>query len=281
MAVNEPRSDEEWIDVYADQRGLYDAFADRLEDLLETLLDEEEIAYAWALSFSVAPDSARVRRSTRRAATVTRSTTRSTADCGSRGVRIGIETQVDACGDRGARRGGSSSVDSAGSLSIDEAAARNDRLDRRSASTRWRTSIRTTWSTLDERSLDLPEWSRFAGLKVRIELKTLLQDAWEASIEELPFVVGVVIPSRSPRPAGAIGPGLVWRSTPISPRPRRRSRASWREYDDAVAAGDLQLPVNGVSLLAYIRTSGARPVSLTESRTAVGSRYDPDYDSVG
>jgi hypothetical protein len=48
------------------------------------------------------------------------------------------------------------------------------------------------------------------------------------------------------------------------------------EYDEWIAAGDLQLPVNGVSLLAYLRTSELVR-SLTEVGEDLGFVPEPDY----
>ena len=247
MAVNEPRSDEEWIDVYADQRGLYDAFSDRLEDLLETLLDEEEIAYAWVLSFSVHPDSLEFALNKARR---DRLPVDNPVDSRLRvaGVGIGIETQVEAAAfEELVRR--EFVVDPAGSLSIDEGAGRNDRLRRPLGLDTLAYEYPYYLIALDERRLDLPEWSRFAGLKVRIELRTLLQDAWRGIDGELPFVVGSAYPAevrdllaRSALALSAVDADLAEAKMTVE--------RLLGEYDDAVAAGDLQLPVIGISVLA-------------------------------
>ena len=49
--MSEPRSDEEWVDFYADQQGIYEALVDNLERLLVALLDEDHIEYAWVMPF--------------------------------------------------------------------------------------------------------------------------------------------------------------------------------------------------------------------------------------
>jgi hypothetical protein len=273
VAVNEPLSDEEWIDVYADQRGLYDAFSDRLEDLLETLLDEEEIAYAWVLSFSVHPDSLEFALNKARR---DRLPVDNPVDSRLRvaGVAIGIETQVEAAAfEELVTR--EFVVDPAGSLSIDEAAARNDRLRQPLGLDTLAYEYPYYLVALDERRLDLPEWSRFAGLKVRIELRTLLQDAWRGIDGELPFVVGSSYPAevrdllaRSALALSAVDGDLA--------KAKETIERLLGEYDDAVAAGDLQLPVNGISLLAYLRTSELVR-SLTDLGRQVGLAYDPEY----
>jgi hypothetical protein len=58
------------------------------------------------------------------------------------------------------------------------------------------------------------------------------------------------------------------------------NRALWRllaEYEETIATGDLRLPLNGVSLLAYIRTSELVR-SLTEVAVDVGFEAYADYE---
>lgn len=271
--MNEQASDAEWLDYYADQRGVYDAAADRLEDLVETLLGEEEIAYAWVISFSVHPDLLelqlnRMRRDGHPLDNPLESRLRVA------GVGIGIETydEISAI-DELIRR--EFVVDPAGSLSIDEASARTERLRHPAGLDTLRYEYPYYLVGLDERRAALPEWSRFAGLKVRIELKTLLQEAWRGIEPELPFVVGSSYPAevrdllaRSALTLSAVDAELAEAKQAIAGR--------LGEYDEAVAAGELQLPLNGVSLLAYLRTSEL-VASVVELGQQVGLGYDPDY----
>ena len=164
-------------------------------------------------------------------------------------------------------------VDLAGSLSIEEAGALNERLagpdNVAYASPHYLVS-------LDERRLELGEWSRFAGLKIRIEVKTLLQDAWERIDRDLPFYVATSYPpevrdllARSALGLSAIDADLAEAKDAI--------QRLLGEYEEAVAAGELQLPVNGISLLAYVRTSELVR-SLTELGADVGLASVPDYE---
>jgi hypothetical protein len=250
--VSEPRSDHEWIDFYADQRRVYDAFVERLEDLLEILLDEDDIDYAWVISFTCsrdvfAEDLSRARRAGLAVENPLESPRRVA------GVSIGIETNRPAAeiGDLVRRE---FVIDSAGTFSVEEAAASTEPFGSSLGSDRLTYDYPHYLVSLDERRLELAEWSRFAGLKARIEVKTLLQDAWQGIDLDLPF--------RNASSYPAEVRDLLERST--------LGLA-------AVAAGDLQLPVNGVSLLAYIRASELVQ-SLTELGRDVDLQYDAEYE---
>lgn len=268
--MTEPRSDEGWADFYADQRLVYGAFVDNLEGLLETLLAEDEIEFGWVNSFSRSPDVflGDLYRA-RRAGQVFDNPLESMLRLA--GVTVMVETPT-AVTDIAELVKREFAVDLAGSLSIEEAAARNERL---TGLVELAYECPHYLISLDERRLELAEWSRFAGLKVRIEVKTVLQDAWETIDLDLPFYAAASYPAevrdilaRSALGLSAVDANLAEAKDEIS-----RLLA---EYEESVAVGDLQLPVNGVSLLAYVR--GSELVrSLTEVAEDVGLTPDPDY----
>jgi putative GTP pyrophosphokinase len=169
------------------------------------------------------------------------------------GVSIGIETNRPAAeiGDLVRRE---FVVDSAGTFSVEEAAASTEPFARSLGSDRLTYDYPHYLVSLDERRLELAEWSRFAGLKARIEVKTLLQDAWQGIDLDLPFRNASSYPAevrdlleRSTLGLAAVDADLI--------EAKHAIERLLAEYEEAVAAGDLQLPVNGVSLLAYIRAS--------------------------
>jgi ppGpp synthetase/RelA/SpoT-type nucleotidyltranferase len=274
--VNESRSDEEWADFYADQRGIYDAFVDRLEDLLETLLDEDDVEYGWVSSFSHSPDEFvyalnRARRAGQTFDNPLESPLRVA------GVEVGVATLVPVpqIVDLIRRE---FVVDPAGSLSIEEATARTEQLARPDGSDGLAYEFPHYLISLDERRLELAEWSRFAGVKVRIEVKTQLQDTWEGIDLDFPFFTAAAYPAEVRDLLARSALGLSAIDADLEEAKDAMSRLL-AEYEEAVAAGDLQLPVNGVSLLAYTRTSELVR-SLTELGEDVGLTPEPD-DALG
>ena len=272
--MSEPRSDQEWVDFYADQQGIYDAFVEKLEILIDDLLDEAEIDYGWAISFTRSPDLVghalnRARRAGQAFDNPLESQLRVA------GVTVKVETPVSVSeiADLVARE---FVVDPAGSLSVEEAAARNDPLATPDRVDELEYESPHYLVSLDERRLELAEWSRFAGLKVRIEVKTVLQDAWESIAVDLPYRAATSYPTevrelltRSALGVSAIDADLT-----------EAKETLWRlvsDYEEAVVAGDLQLPVNGASVLAYLRVSELVR-SLTELGHDVGLPPEPGYE---
>jgi ppGpp synthetase/RelA/SpoT-type nucleotidyltranferase len=260
--VNEQRSDEEWADVYSDQRGVYDAFAESLEHLLRTLLEEDGVDYAWVSWFSrspeaVASDLNRARRSGQVFDNPLESSLRVA------GVNVVVETlaPVREIVELVSRE---FSVDAPASVSIEEAAARNDQH-----------AYPYALVSLDERRRELAEWSRFAGLHLRVEVKTILQDAWEAIDLDFPFYEPGSYPGNVRDLLARCALGLAAVDTDLAEAKDAIARFL-AEYEESIAAGELELPVNGVSMLAYMRTSELIQ-SLTDVAEDVGFPSEPDY----
>ena len=268
------RSDQEWVDFYADQHGIYEAFVDKLEDLIDVLLDDAQIDYGWAISFARSPelvafDLNRARRAGQAFENPLESPLRIA------GVSVKVETPVSVSevADLVARE---FVIHPTGSLSVEEAAARDDRMAGPDGVDALEYEFPHYLVSLDDRRLELDEWARFAGLKVRIEVKTVLQDAWASIRVDLPFPSATSYPTevrdlltRSLRGMSAIDADLTEAKETLS---RLLS-----DYEEAVAGGDLQLPLNGVSLLAYLRTSELVR-SLTELGHDVGLPAEPGYE---
>jgi hypothetical protein len=232
--------------------------------LLETLLDEDGISYSRVGSFSTTPGELRFDlNQARRAGQTFDNPIESRLRVP--GVEVIVETAapvpevVELIGREFA-------VDPAGSLSIEEAAAR-DGLSY---------ACPYFLISLDERRLELAEWSRFAGLKLRIEVKTVLQEAWETIDLDLPFYRADSYPpevcdllERSALGLSAIDADLAEAKAAMT-----RLLA---EYQDSVASGELLIPLNGISLMAYVSTS-ALVTSLTQLGTEVGLTPEPDRE---
>ena len=261
--MSEARSDREWIDFYDDQYWLYDAFVGKLRVLIGDLLDEGDIAYSWVITFTESPYDVsvalvRARRDGHDFANPLESSLRVA------GVTIGIANPLygPPIGDLVRRE---FVVDPAGSLLPDPPASTDEAYE-----------FPYFLLSLDERRADLDEWARFAGLKVRVEVKTDLQDAWETLVTSLPLEEAGSYPGevrdilkRSVQAMSALDDDLteLWNEL-------------WRlqaEYEEAVAGGNLELPLDAVSLAAYTNRSELL-ASLTEVAGDVGFHHDADPD---
>ncbi|HUQ22272.1 MAG TPA: hypothetical protein VM049_04590 [Gaiellaceae bacterium] len=261
--MSEPRSDREWADFYADERDIYDAFVQKLRVLVETLLDEAEVNHAWVISYSNAPgfvedELARERRAGHPIEKPLESNVRVA------GVTIGVHNDVP--------------VDELGDLIRREFAVVAQSSDPREA----RHAKPITYGyvhylvSLDERRLELTEWARFAGLKARIEIKTLLQDVWENVDLDLPFYDADSYPAevRDLLIRAAAGLAAVDELLTDADEAMRRLYAG---YAAAIEAGELQIGINGVSLHAYVLTSELVG-SLTDLGVDVGFQPYPEYE---
>jgi ppGpp synthetase/RelA/SpoT-type nucleotidyltranferase len=271
--VSGSESDQDWVDVYADQRDVYDAFVKKLRVLVETLLDENEADYAWVISFSSTPgnlegDLARARRAARPVEKPLESSLRVA------GVRVGVHNNVPG-GELGDLIRREFVVDAEGSLPIEDASRRNERPARDRPQ-----PIAYDYAhylvSLDERRLELTEWSRFVGLKARIEITTLLQDAWEDLDLDLPFYDDDSYPAEVRKLLARSTAGLA----AVDEQLTEAHHGIWRlhrDYEEAVEAGELQIGLNGVSLRAYLITSEL-VAALTELAVDVGFTPYPEYE---
>ena len=116
------------------------------------------------------------------------------------------------------------------------------------------------------------------GLKARIEVRTLLQDAWAGVDDGLPFyeAEAYLFDVRE------LLTGAAARIAAADEQLTEVHHAIWRlyrEYSEAIAAGDLEIGVNGVSLMAYVENPSQS--SLTELGVDVGLGRDLEYETAG
>ena len=272
-AVNERASDAEWHRRYADQRGVYDALVGRLRTWSgHRPTRGDRLRLGDLVLRRSGPGRVRAREGMRRDRQSARQPGGEPA--AGRGVGIGIETPYEiAAIDELVRR--EFVVDPAGSLSIDEAQARSERLRHPVGLDTLRYEYPYYLSRLDERRLALAGVVAFAGLKVRIELKTLLRTPGVGSTRNS-FRRRVVVSGRGPRPAGAVAlalsavdADLVEAKRAIARPPRRVRRGSRGRRAPASAERRLAARVP-----AHV---GARRVDASSSDEQVGLGYDPDY----
>ena len=259
-------SDAEWVELYEQRRDVYEAFANRLRDLLDTLHEQEGL-YPWVITFStsgwsLAQALSRARRE--------RFDNPLESHVRVAGLEVGVDTRLEAeeIEEVITRE---LVVDPAGSRLLDEVTAQREEHGLELAY-----EYPYYLVSLDERRLELPEWSRFAGVKLRIEVKTELQHAWESSFEGLPFPVAAAYPPEAADLLTRARRAVAEADADVDEAKQLISRFT-TTYEEAVAAGDLDLPLNGLSLFAFLRSSPLLR-SLCEVGQDVGLRYEEDYE---
>lgn len=272
--VHAQLSDAEWVDLYEERRDDYKAFAKRFQNLLDTLLEEEGL-YPWVITFSVDGwgmlSEAIVEA--RRAGQVFDNPLESHVRVAGVEVGLGAPEQAAEIEEVIERE---FVVDPAASLMLGEVTAPGELSSRTNDSDTLAYEYPYYLISLDERRLELPEWSRFAGLKLRIEVKTELQDAWENVVESLPFRAAAEYPSEVRELLTGAARATSEADTAVEEARHLISRLL-AEWEEAVAAGDVDLPLDGVSLLAYLRASELLR-SLCEVGRDSGLRYDADHE---
>jgi hypothetical protein len=245
--LNTGRSSSEWADVYADLQPAYRDYTARLGALFETLLDDEDLSYidifGWTVdigSFEEALD--RAAREGRRiddplldlrdiaGVTLVGHTLEQTA----RLAEV-VERELD--------------VDHGRSVTFAEANAGSlDAGNLKYPYAQYRVK-------LDENRAGLPEWKRFAGLTVQVDVQTRLQQTWEK-------IDSTSLAFHWPTSyAAGVHEHIARALEHIVEADRELAAAegeAWalaRRYGDSIANGDLELNLNGSSLAAYLRTS--------------------------
>jgi hypothetical protein len=256
-------------------RSTYIAFVDKLEGLLEEVLDDADISYAWVSARSenrtgFGMSLARARRA---------------------GIPLGnpLESRLQPAGVVVVtyRSGATAAVADVLSRELeihldesdlpDDVAARNERLadlgqegDARYAYPRFLVS-------LDERRQDLTEWRPYVGLRANVEVLTLFQYAWSRLDTDLPFYEFTSYPAETRdalRHSAADLAALDERLVDVKSELQRFGL----EYEQAISGGDFALPLNGTSLTAYLRVSETVH-GLVETAIEAGMTEDRDYEA--
>lgn len=181
------RSPDDWGDVYAERTFLYEAFAERLEELLRNLLQDADLGYVESFWWTTETDyfvdmiSVRAREGAPvddpfaafpelcGVTVVTRTKAESESICAL--VEAELDVQQDA--------------------TLSFAAAELSNADPGPAGRPGRVyyDAPRIVVTLPEARRELPEWSRFDGLRAEIRVRTQLQEAWQKIDEEvLPYL---------------------------------------------------------------------------------------------
>ena len=258
-----------WVDHYVEQLGLYEAFAERMEALLRDLLPYRDIGFSWIITFDVRHDDLR-----RSLVDLWRDADRLVNPFDSElravGVTIGFHTPAE-LRELEELIEAEFVIDRAGSTTRAEAIDRNAGTHEDAAIAYHLPSYLVE---LDARRAELPEWSAYSGLKLRIDPTTELHDAWRDILYDLPFRHGTSYPAELRDLLSRVASTLVAADADVEYVSDAVDRLL-EEYGHSVAAGELDLPLDGITLVAYLFASELVQ-SLVELGAELGFRHDPD-----
>lgn len=263
------RSVDDWVAVYDEVRPTYKALVEKVDDLLEDLLDAEEVDYAWTYTW-VLPRSRfddRLYRALRNDEDV-EDPFRDLPDFAGVTIVVSELEEIDAVADLVERE---LDVDHGSSVSAAEAATRRAAIPEPPSlgyeGVRYATQITTARA-------ELPEWKPYAGLRVQIEVQTVLQYAWERIDRDLPYYRGESYPPEARRSLGDFEALVA-----ATDRQHQEIWAALAEenarYRELIERGELDIELNGESVAAYLQASET-VAALTQAALAAGFRPDPD-----
>ena len=263
-----PQRLSEWCDRYEDERDRYKAFADRLEDLVGDLLRNRDIDFTWVIAF--AAGRSEVRDDMQDA---WRSGEPLPDPLNSKVRAVGVSACVVDLGDLQDVEDlveAEFVVDAAGSTMLAETASQ----DRDDPVERIAYDLPSYLVELDARRAQLPEWAAYAGLKLRIELTTPLHDAWRDVLDELPFRHPSSYPDELRHRLAETASALAAADAEVTDVLDSVEKLL-DEHHESVRDGELDLPLNGITLLAYLQASELVE-SLVELAAELAFDYDPD-----
>jgi hypothetical protein len=274
--MSHARTPEEWGDAYGELESTYAAFAERVEELMRNLLQDEDLGYVESIWSTLKSESlvnaiyvlGREGKPVEDAfasfgdlgavTIVTRTTAESEAIC----ALVEREFEVD--------------VES--SLSFGDAQSNNKEMAGVGFPGRVFYDYPRIVVTLTDERRQLPEWSRFEGLRAEIRVQTLLQRAWQEVDEKvLPYVWDSSYPD-------AVQDLIVRAATTLAEADDELARIG-ETTDEIEAAYEHSLDLDGPdgldtridlsALYVYIQSSAtiARLVAAAEE---AGMHHDPD-----
>jgi hypothetical protein len=259
-----PSTLEDWTNSYEQRRSLYEAFADRLRDLLEELFDAYELDVAWDITFHATGNEMR-----RDLLQVWR-TTGAVPDPFDSDVRAtGVTVALPSIGELGALEHLVETefvVDRTHSRAWAECNPHSDGS--------FAAELPTYLVELDERRAGLAEWAQYIGLKLRIEAVTEIGDAWRDALESLPLREPASYPTELQEVLTRQGAAMREADADLAFVHTSLERLL-DDQREAVVAGDLEQPLNAITLMAYLHV-GAPVTSLVDVAAEVGFRHDPD-----
>jgi ppGpp synthetase/RelA/SpoT-type nucleotidyltranferase len=245
-------SPSEWAERYDDIRPTYQAFVERLETLLETLLDDEDIAYQFAYSWAERSNDFRERlhRAWRSGRTVDDPLSEWSDVAG---VLVVVRT-LDELEPILSLLEREFDVDQAASHPLSEWAEAENR-ELMAGTERLGYDSPYLVVKLSQRRSTLPEWRAYEGLGVKIDVRTILQDGWkDLDSDLLPYYRDSSYPEAVRRCIGDAARHFIEADHALA----EIWPALWRAdeaYDEALKANVLSVGLDARSLESYLRVS--------------------------
>ena len=242
----------EQVERYRDLEPLYHAFAHRLHDLLEQLVEDADLrlwnSYSWTRS--VARFEAALYRSLREGRRLGDSLDE-VGDFAGVALVTGTRGDVDTIAEIVERE---LEIDYARSLTPAAARAANER-NLASESPALRYEHATYIAALGEDRRHLAEWSAYGELRLEVHVPTISEYAWwSTENSELPFHWASSYPPSS-REAFARVAALYAEIDDVLASHEAAEESVDERYVDAFAAGDLDVPLDAAALAVYMARS--------------------------
>jgi hypothetical protein len=264
----------EQVDRYADLEPLYDAFSERLHDLLEQLVEDDEIylrhSYAWARTSSDYETALyRALRERRRLG----DRLEEVGDVAGVALVVTTPAEVDAVAAIVERE---LAVDYSHSLPPAAARAANER-NFSSETPVPRYEHATYVVALDDPRRQLREWSAYADLQLEVHVLTYSQYTWwTTETRYLPYYWPSSFPPASREAFVRVASLLAAADEALASEEAARESIDER-YADAIAARELDIPLDARALAVYL-THFDTLDELTARAVAEGMRQDEPPD---
>jgi hypothetical protein len=267
------RSPEQWADLYDDLRPTYRAFTDKLETLVEELLDNAGTEYSWVQAGTSSPGvfESALLRELRRGASFDDPFESRLNPAVVMVVAVmpeGAEEIVDLITRE-------FDVDEGESLTLRDATEANERLLEPGV-----VEIDYAWPrylvSLGQERAALPEWSPYESLRCVVDVPTLLQYVWNRLDLELPFYWAGSYPVRARDALARFSAGLASLDAALG-QARAAVDELYTSRESAIASGRLTFALDGVSLKAYLRSSQT-VAELVGAAVEAGMRHDTSDD---
>ena len=247
------RTPEEWGDVYADRKWIYEAFADRLEALLRDLLYDEELGYVETFSWTMTVDSfvseiyVEAREGTpiddpfARFGDVAGVTIVTRTKDSSESICALVERELV--------------IDDDMSLSFVEAEERDPGIVGGGYPGRIYYDFPRLIASLAHDRTALAEWKHFDGLRAEIRIQTVLQRAWQQVDEDVLSYVWDSSYTEEAQQAITRVASSIARADDELLRVGGASREAERGHEISLGTDDLEIALDASALYVYLTES--------------------------
>ena len=245
------RSVDDWLDVYDEVRPTYGALVDKLEMLLEELMDDEDVDYEWTSTWVLRRShfEDRLYRALR-AEEAIEDPFRDLPDFAGVTVVVSETSDIDAVADLVERE---LDVDHETSFSAEEAERRRE--DESQDPPLGYEGVRYATQVTSARA-QLTEWRPYAELRAQVDVQTILQNAWARLDHNRPYYEGTSYPPTARLDLGDFQ-GLIAAADRQYEQVLESLDDEHARYLELVERGELGVELNGESVTAYLEAADA------------------------